>query len=140
MDDNEKVKAAIHTASVAAAAVSASPIPFSDSFLLAPIQVTMITSIYKIHGERVSEGFIKGAVKSALATSLGKGVVGNIVKFFPGIGTFAGIAINGSTSVIITEAIGHAVDNALTSGDPDVSDQLMNIIIEAISNIPSKTL
>lgn len=46
-------QAAIHTASVAAATVSASPIPFSDAALLVPIQTTMITAIYNLYSRIV---------------------------------------------------------------------------------------
>ena len=94
----------------------------------------MITSIYKIHGERISEGFIEGAVKASLATTLGKGIIGNVIKMVPGIGTILGGVINATTSVAITEAIGFAVDGALSTGEPDVSDRLMEIIIEAIKD------
>lgn len=65
---------AIHTASVAAAGVSASPVPFSDSALLVPIQTTMIMAIYKTYGEEISEGLVQGAVSSLAVSAIGKGL------------------------------------------------------------------
>lgn len=116
---NKASQIAIHTAAVAAAGVSASPIPFSDSALLVPIQISMITAIYKAYGQDISEGFISGAVKSTMASTLGKGVAGNLLKFIPGIGTVAGGLINGSVAVAFTEAIGFGVANAFENNKAD---------------------
>ena len=83
---------AIHTASVAAATVSASPIPFSDAALLVPIQTTMIPAIYKAYGREISEGIIKGAVTATTASAFAKSLIGNVIKMVPILGTAAGSA------------------------------------------------
>ncbi|WVE60125.1 hypothetical protein VXJ28_00275 (plasmid) [Enterococcus faecium] len=56
----------IHTASGAAAATAASPIPFSDAALLIPIQTTMITGLYKANGANISRGVVDGALKATI--------------------------------------------------------------------------
>ena len=80
----------IHTASVAAAATAASPIPFSDAALLIPIQTTMITGLYKANGANISRGVVDGALKATIVSSLGKSLAGNLLKLIPGVGTIAG--------------------------------------------------
>jgi uncharacterized protein (DUF697 family)/GTP-binding protein EngB required for normal cell division len=110
LEENRKqARIAVTAATVAAAGVGASPIPFSDAFLLAPIQTAMIlkvTSLYDIH---LAEGVVTSIVGTILATALGRSVAGNLIKLIPGIGSIAGAAINASTAGIITTAIGNAL-------------------------------
>ena len=72
----------IHTATTGAAAVSASPIPFSDSALLIPIQTTMIVGLYKANGYNISQGVVTGALKSILFQGLVKLPPGIYLSFF----------------------------------------------------------
>lgn len=122
---------AIHTASIAAAGVSTSPIPFSDAALLIPIQTTMITALYKVYGQNISEGLIKGAVQATTMSTLGKSAAGNLMKLIPGVGTLAGAAINAGVAVSFTEALGFGVANALEN---DTEDNTLDII-EVIKDI-----
>lgn len=137
---NKNAQIAIHTAATAAAGVSASPIPFSDSALLIPIQITMISAIYKAYGQSVSEGFISGAVKSTMVSTLGKGIAGNLLKMVPGIGTIAGTMINGSVAVAFTEAIGFGVANELEHGTEDKTLNIAEIIERIIKEFTKKSL
>lgn len=121
-------QAAIHTASVAAATVSASPIPFSDAALLVPIQTTMITAIYKAYGREISEGIIKGAVTATTASAFAKSLIGNVIKMVPILGTAAGSVLNASVAVGFTEAIGFSIANAFENDKLDNTDDLMNIL------------
>lgn len=129
---------AIHTASVAAAGVSASPIPFSDSALLIPIQTTMIMAIYKAYGQEVSEGLIKGAVRSVAVSAIGKGVAGNLLKLIPGIGTVTGGVINGGVAVALTEAIGFGVANAFENESEDNSLDILAVLQDILFNFKKK--
>ena len=121
-------QAAIHTASVAAATVSASPIPFSDAALLVPIQTTMITAIYKAYGREISEGIIKGAVTATTASAFAKSLIGNVIKMVPILGTAAGSVLNAGVAVGFTEAIGFSIANAFENDKLDNTDDLMNIL------------
>lgn len=130
--------AAIHTASAAAALVSASPIPFSDSALLIPIQTTMITAIYKAYDQEISEGFISGAVKATMVSTVGKSVSGNLVKMIPGIGTVVGGAINAGVAVAFTEAIGFGVANAFEKNKNDNTVDIIEVLNDIGSNFKKK--
>lgn len=104
--------AAIVTACAAAFGEGFAPIPFSDSALLIPTQVTMIASITAIFGLEVNKslmaGFVSSTIGSAGATVLGKTLVANILKLIPGAGTGVGGAISGSTAALLTTALGEA--------------------------------
>nr|QJS06529.1 GTPase [Arthrobacter sp.] len=129
---------AIHTASVAAAGVSASPIPFSDSALLVPIQTTMIIAIYKAYDQEVSEGFLQGALKATAASAIGKGIAGNLLKMIPVVGTVAGGVINAGISVAFTEAIGFGVANAFENSTDDNSLDILAVLRDIAFNFKKK--
>lgn len=97
---------------VAAGAVGASPIPFSDAALLTGNELILLTELLYIY----DMGGIKNAIKSTfigtLLSNLGKSAVGTIAKFFPGIGTAVGALINASVAVGITWAFGGAISIA----------------------------
>ena len=140
MTPNEKAKNIIHSASGAAGAVALSPIPFTDATLLVPIQVTMITSLFKAYDQKVMEGAVRGAVWAVAATSFGRGVVGNALKFIPGIGTTTGAAISMATAVGLTKAIGWAIVNELESGEKVTPGDITGIIMKAAKTfkLPNK--
>lgn len=128
----------IHTASVAAAATAASPIPFSDAALLIPIQTTMITGLYKANGANISRGVVDGALKATIVSSLGKSLAGNLLKLIPGVGTIAGGTLNAGVSVAFTEALGFAVVSELRGADNvDIID-LANVIKDVINGFTKK--
>jgi len=102
----------VHAASVAAAAIGASPIPGSDAPLIAAAQSTMI---YKINAEfeldaeaAKATAVISGILATTAIASLGKTVVSNALKFIPVAGTLIGGAVSAATAMAITQAIGHA--------------------------------
>lgn len=104
-------------ASTAAGLAGASPIPFTDAAILAPIQIGMIAGITSVFGVELSKGTLSTIVASAIgvggATFAGRTVVVNIMKFFPGIGTVAGGAISSATAIAITVALGEAYISVL---------------------------
>lgn len=131
---NNTARVAIHTAATAAAGVSASPIPFSDSALLIPIQTAMITAIYKAYDQDIADGVVAGALKATATSSIGKGIAGNLIKFIPGVGTVAGAIINGGVAVTLTEAIGYGVANAFENKSDDQTIDIMQVLYDIIFN------
>jgi uncharacterized protein (DUF697 family)/GTP-binding protein EngB required for normal cell division len=115
-------------ASTAAATAGASPIPFSDAAILAPIQLGMIAGITSVFGLELSKGTLSTLVTSAIgvggATFVGRTIVVNVMKFFPGIGTVAGGTISAATASAITIALGEAYIAVLAeifSDNPDAA-------------------
>lgn len=130
--------AAIHTASVAAVAESASPIPFSDSALLIPIQTTMIAAIYKAYDREISEGFLIGAVEATTVSTIGKSIVGNLLKMIPCVGTVVGGVINATVAAAFTEAIGFGVANAFEKNSDDKSLDILEVLKDIGINFKMK--
>ena len=128
----------IHTAAAAAATTAASPIPFSDAALLIPIQITMITGLYKANGANISRGVVDGALRATMASRVGKSLAGNILKFIPGVGTIVGGTLNAGVAVAFTEALGNEVVSKLRGADnADVID-LANVINDVINGFTKK--
>lgn len=118
----------VHAASVAAAAIGASPIPGSDAPLIAAAQSTMI---YKINAEfeldaqaAKATAVISGILATTAIASLGKTVVSNALKFIPVAGTLIGGAVSAATAMAITQAIGHAYIQVLVSFFNDKSGKV----------------
>lgn len=132
MTQKDKAKSIIHSASAAAGSVALSPIPFTDAALLVPIQVGMITSLFKAYDQKVMRGAIRGAVWAVAATSFGRGVVGNAFKFVPGLGTVAGATISATTAVGLTEVIGWAIMDELETGNKVQPGDIFGIIMNAV--------
>jgi uncharacterized protein (DUF697 family)/GTP-binding protein EngB required for normal cell division len=95
-------------ATAAAAAVGASPIPFSDAALLVPVQTGMIMGIAGIYGIHVGKAAISSVAGGAGISALGKSVAGGLMKLIPGIGTIVGAVVNASVAGTITGALGGA--------------------------------
>jgi len=96
----------------AAAAAGASPIPFSDAAILAPIQVGMIAGITSVFGLELSLGSLSTLITSAIGvtgtTVAGRTIVANLLKMIPGPGTGAGGLISAATASTLTLALGEA--------------------------------
>ncbi|WP_430603629.1 hypothetical protein IGJ02_001198 [Enterococcus sp. DIV0724b] len=123
-DTRKKCHKTVHAASLTAAIVGCSPIPFSDAFLLVPIQLTMMARLHKIFGQSWSESMGKSLGKEIVVVGLGKSAVGNILKFIPAVGTVAGAAINATVASTITETLGWITVKMLNDGE-DIFEQTM---------------
>ncbi|WP_224244960.1 YcjF family protein [Hyalangium gracile] len=101
---------AVGSAATLAAAVGASPIPFSDAALIVPVQIGMLASISAIFGLPLSQAFLTTLISSAggglAATLAGQTIVSGLLKLLPGVGTIAGAAISGTTAATITTIFG----------------------------------
>lgn len=101
----------VATAAAAAAAAGASPIPFSDAFILVPIQVGMLAGISATFGLDLSKAFLSTLASTLLgsggATLAGKTIVTNLLKLVPGV-QILGMVINGATAAALTTGVGEA--------------------------------
>lgn len=127
VDENIRKKShqTIHAASLTAAIIGCSPIPFSDAFLLVPVQLTMMSHLHKLFGQSWSESLGKSLSKELVVVGLGRSAVGNVLKFVPGIGTVSGAAVNATVAVTITEALGWVTVKMLNDGE-DIFKQVMS--------------
>ena len=90
------------------------PIPVADAPILVANQMGMIARILYIYDlgslETMLTGGVGGGIIGQLISTLGKTVVGGILKLIPGIGTIVGGVINGSVASLLTTALGEAVN------------------------------
>ncbi|WRE15524.1 DUF697 domain-containing protein [Helicobacter pylori] len=104
----EECKTIIHVASGAAGTAEASPIPFSDTLSIAPIQAGMIYKMNDAFGmdldKSVGASLITGLLGVTAVAQVGRTLVNGFLKFIPVVGSVAG----GATAVVITEGIGFA--------------------------------
>ncbi len=109
----------VGVSATAAAAAGASPIPFSDAAILAPIQIGMLAGISSAFGLELSTAFLSTLVAAAAgatgATFVGRAIVSNLLKFIPGAGTLAGGAISATTAVVITTTLGELYISTLVA-------------------------
>lgn len=122
-ETRKKCHSIIHAASLTAAIIGCSPIAFSDAILLVPVQLTMMARLHKLFGQKWVEGLSKSLSKELLVVGLGRGAVGNIMKFVPAVGTVAGAAISGAVASTITEALGWTTVKMLNNGE-DILEEL----------------
>ena len=109
----------IAVAASSAAAIGATPIPFSDAVLLAPVQIGMIASISKVMKIDADRAFLTTLVTSAAgvlgATITGRALVRGLIKLIPGAGSVIGGSISAVTASILTTGMGYAYYNAVRS-------------------------
>ncbi|MBM5458195.1 50S ribosome-binding GTPase [Pseudomonas sp. P66] len=114
----EQAEKEVLIASGLAAAAGATPIPFSDSFVLVPIQVGMLAKIGVTFGMEVSTSALTTLVASALGSSaaslLGRAVVTGLLKMIPGVGSAVGGTIAATTAATLTKGLGAAYISVLT--------------------------
>ncbi|WP_124057887.1 YcjF family protein [Vaginisenegalia massiliensis] len=107
----------IRTATIMAAVVGCSPIPFSDAILLVPIQLTMMARLHKLFGQSWTKSLGKSFTKELAVVGFGRSTVGNIMKLIPGLGTYSGAAVNGVVASSITASLGWATVKMLNGGE-----------------------
>lgn len=124
VDDQMRKKAhnIIHAASLTAAIIGCSPIPFSDAFLLVPVQLTMMVRLHKLFGQSWSASLGKSLSKELVLVGLGRSAVGNILKLVPVVGTVTGSAVNATVAMSITEALGWLTVKMLNDGEDIFND------------------
>lgn len=123
-DTRSKCHKTVHAAALTAAIIGCSPIPFSDAFLLVPVQLTMMARLHKIFGQSWSESMGKSLVKEVAVVTFGRSAVGNLLKLIPAVGTVTGAVINATVASTITEALGWVTVKMLNDGE-DILEQTM---------------
>ena len=98
----KKCHIAIHTATTAAAAAGAIPIPMSDAIPITAAQIAMIISLGKIFDVVLSQSAAKSIVSVTITQQAGRALYANILKTIP----VAGSVIGATTAAMITEALG----------------------------------
>lgn len=99
-DKDVKAKGIIATATTAAVAAGAIPIPFSDAAILVPTQVGMIASLAALYGLR--EEAVKQSAWPFVARLAGIYTATSLLKLVPGLGS----AVNAAVAGTITGAMG----------------------------------
>lgn len=94
----------VHRASASSAAVAATPIPLADAPFLVGIQATMMARVAKVYDVKLSATSAAKALAGIAATTVGRSLVGALVKVVPG----AGNVINATVAGGITTALGYA--------------------------------
>ena len=106
MTDSEKAQchAIIHTATAACAAVAGgmAQIPGSDTVSITAAQVTMVIGLGKVFGMSLTNSAAKAIIAGASGMAFGRLISQWAVGWIPGFGN----AINASTAIGITEALG----------------------------------
>ena len=125
----KRAQATVVASAAAAAAIGATPIPFSDAFLLVPGEVKMLAKITQIFGLPVEKAVLTALLSSTIgttgATVLGKSIVTGLMKLLPGVGSVVGGAISGSVAAALTTALGEtyiAIMKMVVSGKMSFSD------------------
>lgn len=95
----KKCHIAIHTATTAAAAAGAIPIPITAA------QIAMIISLGKIFDVVLSQSAAKSIASVTITQQAGRALYANILKTIP----VAGSVIGATTAAMITEALGWIV-------------------------------
>lgn len=101
----KKCHAAIHSATAAAAAAGAIPLPMSDAVPITAAQIGMIISLGKIFGISLSDAAAKSIANVALIRTAGVAFFRNIIKAIPG-GQLFGSFIGAATAASLTEVLG----------------------------------
>ncbi|MGL5384001.1 MAG: GTPase [Culicoidibacterales bacterium] len=102
------LKSIIPKYAAGAAAIGATPIPFSDAMALVPLQVTMTLHIMKTWGIVTPRNTVISLVQNTLISQFGKLLAASAIKLIPGIGTVTGAAINSTVAGTLTTGMGLA--------------------------------
>lgn len=105
----KKCHLAIHSATTAAAAAGAIPIPMSDAIPITAAQIAMIVQLGKVFGITLSQAAAKSIAGVTLTQSAGRAVASGLIKAVPGAGTVIGGVIGATTAAALTEALGWIV-------------------------------
>lgn len=102
----KKCHAVIHSATVAAGAAGAIPIPMSDAVPITAAQIGMIVALGKAFDVSISQSAAKTIIGTTLAQQVGRTVSSSILKSIPGFGTIVGGIVGATTAVAVTETLG----------------------------------
>jgi uncharacterized protein (DUF697 family) len=103
----------IHGAAAMSAAVGGSlaQIPVSGSLAITPIQISMIIALGTLHGKPLDKSSALALLAAAYGPYVGRTVSQMLIGLIPGVGN----VIRGTTAFVVTESIGWAAHNILSS-------------------------
>ena len=122
-----------------AAGIAVSPVPMSDAALLMPTQMKMYMEILHLYGvDRIGNN-LKAILNGTLLSQLGKRaaafLTGQVLKYFPGLGTVAGAAINTTVASSFTYAAGmvcleatYQYSKRIINGESIAFEEIFNMI------------
>ena len=119
---NQKVHGLIHATSASTGGVGAglSQLPGSDIVPITGLQARMVTGIALIHGRKITEATATMILGTFTAGMVGRAISQWLVGWIPGWGN----AINATTAVTLTQAVGWAANAFFERlGDEPLSDQ-----------------
>ncbi|MFN8575381.1 MAG: DUF697 domain-containing protein [Candidatus Sericytochromatia bacterium] len=121
--DEEKEKAChnlINTVSKLSGAVAMQPLPFADSFILTPIQVSLVLKIAKVYNKDIDKKVFKEIVSTLIKGLLAKTLARSITKYIPIIGLPTCFTI----SYITTHSIGLTAIRVFSNKDNNDIEKL----------------
>jgi uncharacterized protein (DUF697 family)/GTP-binding protein EngB required for normal cell division len=134
----------VATAAAAAAAIGATPIPFTDAALLVPLQIGMLAGVSATFGLAFDDAFFATLVSSVTgsvgATVAGRAIVGTLFKLLPGVGNVVGGAINAATAATLTTTLGQAYIGVLSKllesshGTPPDAETVAKSLVRALED------
>ncbi|GHU46703.1 hypothetical protein FACS1894120_3970 [Clostridia bacterium] len=102
----------INTFAAVAFAEGIVPVPFADTAMLVPTEISMFIAIADIYGVKLPKAVVTAVASSLLGSAgavvAGKTVVSGVLKIIPGIGSVVGGAISAGTAAVVTVAMGRA--------------------------------
>jgi uncharacterized protein (DUF697 family) len=107
------------SATTAAGAAGAMPIPIADAAGVFGVQAGMIVGVSLQMGVHLNRDDLRVMAVTLLgalgATAGGRFLAGQVIKLIPGLGSIAGAAITGVTAATLTYGLGHAYIEYLRS-------------------------
>lgn len=130
--NKEQVEKSIRNHVAASFAVGFTPIPFADGPILLANQAKMLSKILQVYElgnlSKQIQTVVGALGVGQIVTQFGRYMVGQVVKFVPGIGTFAGGLINGTVASLITTALGLTVSElSYRVSKKKIEDQTLSI-------------
>lgn len=105
----KKCHLAIHSATTAAAAAGAIPIPMADAIPITAAQIAMVVGLGKVFEISLSQATAKSILGVGLTQSAGRALSANLIKAIPGAGAVIGGLISASTAAALTEMLGWVI-------------------------------
>lgn len=103
--DEEKKEAAtnlINIVSKLSGAVSLQPLPFADTLIITPVQVSLVMKIAQIYGKELDKRVVQEIVLTVIKAATAKTIAKTAVKYVP----FVGAPICFAISYVTTNSIG----------------------------------
>lgn len=102
----KKCHAVIHSATAAATAAGATPIPISDTVAITSVQIAMIIGLGKAFDITLSQAAAKTLATVTITQQTGRAIFTAILKSIPGPTTLVGAFVAAVTAASLTEALG----------------------------------